>query len=148
MWQGFLSFFLFFKIYLFIYLFKKGEGRRKRGRETSMDGCLGSTPYWGPGPQPRYVSLTGNRTRDPLVCRPVLKPLSHTSQSRIFFLMLNTIPFYVYTIFVYPFICWWTWVASWLFWTVLLWTWVCICVFKTVLSVLFVYLEVDFLIVH
>ena len=40
-------------------LFKKiifrGEGGRKRGRETSMCGCLSHTPHWGPGLQPRHV---------------------------------------------------------------------------------------------
>ena len=31
-------------------LFKEGKkGGRKRGRETSMCGCLLSAPYWGPG---------------------------------------------------------------------------------------------------
>ena len=27
--------------------------------------------------------LTGNRTRDPLVCRPVFNPLSHSSQGKV-----------------------------------------------------------------
>ena len=44
-----------------------------------MCGCLSQTPYWGPGVQPAYV-LTGNQTGDPLVPRPVLSPLSYTSQ--------------------------------------------------------------------
>ena len=26
-----------------------------RGREISVCGCLSHAPYWGPGPQPRYV---------------------------------------------------------------------------------------------
>ena len=31
----------------FIYLFfREGQGRRKRGKETSMCGCLSSAPYW------------------------------------------------------------------------------------------------------
>ena len=45
-----------------------------------MCGCLSQAPYWGPSLQPRDVALTGNQTSDPLVCRPVLNPLSHTSQ--------------------------------------------------------------------
>ena len=45
-----------------------------------MCGCLLHAPYWGPGTQPRHVSLTGNPTGDPLVHRPALNPLSHTSQ--------------------------------------------------------------------
>ena len=44
----------------FIYLFlERGEGGRKRGRETSMCGCLLSTPNWGPGLQPRHVPWLG-----------------------------------------------------------------------------------------
>ena len=30
-------------------------GGRKRGKETSMCGCLSCPPYWGPGLQPRHV---------------------------------------------------------------------------------------------
>ena len=45
-------YFIFFKD-LFIYLDRK-QGR-KRGRETSMCGCLSHASYWGPGPQPRHV---------------------------------------------------------------------------------------------
>ena len=55
--------FFFLKIlfvYLFIYLFiERGKGGRKRGRETSMCGCLLSTSYWGPGPQPRHAPWLG-----------------------------------------------------------------------------------------
>ena len=43
-----------FKI-LIIYFEREGKEGRKRGRETSMCGCLSSTPYWGPGPNPRQV---------------------------------------------------------------------------------------------
>ena len=56
--------YLFFKKILFIYL-----ERRKRGRGTSMCGCLSCAPYWGPGPQLRHVSYTGNQTSNPLICR-------------------------------------------------------------------------------
>ena len=44
---------LFLKI-LFFY-FREGKGVRKRGRETSMCGCLSCAPCWGPGLQPRHV---------------------------------------------------------------------------------------------
>ena len=47
--------FFFLIIYLFL---DRGEGR-KRGRETSMCGCLSRAPYWGPGPQPRHVPRLG-----------------------------------------------------------------------------------------
>ena len=42
---------------LFIY-FQRGEGKEKE-RETSMCGCLSSTPYWGSGPQARHVPWLG-----------------------------------------------------------------------------------------
>ena len=47
----------FFKKALFI--FRERKGGRKRGRETSMCGCLSHAPYWGPGPQPRHVPWLG-----------------------------------------------------------------------------------------
>ena len=68
----------FLRSYLFI--FREGKGRRKRGRETSMCGCLSHAPYWGSGLQPSHVPETGSQTSDPLVHRPALNPLSHTSQ--------------------------------------------------------------------
>ena len=46
-----------------------------------MCGCLLSVPYWGPGLQP---TLTGNRTCNPLIRRPKLNPLTHTSQGELF----------------------------------------------------------------
>ena len=49
-----LSFLSFLKV-LFIYLFFE----RKRGRETSMCGCLSCTPNWGPGPQSRHMPWLG-----------------------------------------------------------------------------------------
>ena len=68
----------------FIYLFlERGEGKEKE-RETLMCACLSHAPCWGPGPQPRHVPWLGNQTGHPLVCRPVLNPLSHTSQGWIF----------------------------------------------------------------
>ena len=33
----------------------EGKGGRKKGRKTSMCGCLSCTPYGGPDPQPRRV---------------------------------------------------------------------------------------------
>ena len=57
-----LSFFLsFFLKILFIYFYTEGMGRSKRGRETSMCGCLSHTHYWGPGPQPRPVPWLGDK---------------------------------------------------------------------------------------
>ena len=36
-------------------------------------------PLLGTWPAPQLCALTGNQTGDPLVHRPVLNPLSHTS---------------------------------------------------------------------
>ena len=43
----------YFKYFIYLFLERGREG--KRGRETSMCGCLSRTHYWGPGPQPRCV---------------------------------------------------------------------------------------------
>ena len=51
--KGPMFYFIFLKD--FIYSFLEGKGGRKRGKETSMCGCLLCTPYWGPGPQPTHV---------------------------------------------------------------------------------------------
>ena len=48
---------LFFKD--FTYLFLERGGRNDRGRGASMCGHLSCVPYWGPGPQPRYVPWLG-----------------------------------------------------------------------------------------
>ena len=86
-----LSFFWRFSLFL-----ERGEGRKKE-RERSNNAWLPLTcfPQWGPGPQPRHVpwlgikptaqacALTGNWTGNPLVYRPALNPLSHTSQGCI-----------------------------------------------------------------
>ena len=46
--------FLFFKKRFYL-SFREGKGGRKRGRGTSMYGCLSCAPYRGPGLQPRHV---------------------------------------------------------------------------------------------
>ena len=74
----------FLKKILFIYLFLEREEGKERGTKTSMCGCLSCIPYWGLVPQPRNIPWTGNRTGDTLICRPVLDPLSHTSQGKRF----------------------------------------------------------------
>ena len=42
-----------------LFIFREWKGERKRGRETSMCGCLSCTPYRGPGLQPRHVPQLG-----------------------------------------------------------------------------------------
>ena len=39
-----------------------------------------SCPLLGTWPEIQACALTGNQTRDPLVCRPALNPLSYTNQ--------------------------------------------------------------------
>ena len=46
---------------LFIYFWEGKRGRKRR--ETSLCGCLSSSPYWGPG---QACALTGDRTGNPL----------------------------------------------------------------------------------
>ena len=71
--------FIYFKD--FIYLL---EGKGEKERETLVQelsiGCLLHVPIWGSGQKTQALALTGNRTGDLSVCRPVLSPLSHTSQ--------------------------------------------------------------------
>ena len=77
----FLFYLILFKDFIYLF-FRERERERERGKETSMLGCLLSVPYWGPGPQTRHVSWTGNQTSAPWVHRPALNPLSHTSQGK------------------------------------------------------------------
>ena len=66
----------------FIYLFlERGEGREKE-REKNIDADQLPLIYPQPGtwPTTQACALTGNRTSDLSVCRPVLNPVSHTSQ--------------------------------------------------------------------
>ena len=72
------SFDFFFKIYLFI--FRQREGREKE-RERNINVWLPLPhPLLGAWPATQACALTGNRTSHPLVRRPALNPLSHTSQ--------------------------------------------------------------------
>ena len=49
----------FFKKRFYLFIFRKRGGEGKRGRETSMCGCLLHAPSWGPGRQPRHVPWLG-----------------------------------------------------------------------------------------
>ena len=70
------------KIEDFIYLcLDRREGREKE-RERNINVCLPLLcPLLKTWPATQACALTGNRTSDPLVHRPELSPLSHTSQS-------------------------------------------------------------------
>ena len=91
--QGLQSFFAFnpkltkyfFKDFVYLFL-DRGDWREKE-RERNIDVmCERYTdrlplahPQLGTWPATQACALTENRTADPLVCRPALNPLSHTS---------------------------------------------------------------------
>ena len=65
----------------FIYLLlERGEGKEKE-RERNINVWLPLTwPPQGTRPATQSCTLTGNRTGHPLIRRPALNPLNHTSQ--------------------------------------------------------------------
>ena len=76
----------FLSFYSFIVFWERGR-EWERGKETSMPGCLLHAPQLGTWPTTQACALTENQTEDPLVCRPVLNPQSHTSQGYVSVLM-------------------------------------------------------------
>ena len=71
------SLFIFLKILL---IFREVKGGRKRRRETSVCGCLLHAPYLGTWHAAQEYTQTENQSGDFLVSRPMLNPLSYTSQ--------------------------------------------------------------------
>ena len=72
---------LFFKKRFYLFIFLESEERRKKERERNISAQLPlMLPLLGTWSATQGSALTGNRTGDPLVCRPALNPLSHTSQ--------------------------------------------------------------------
>ena len=66
---------------IFKFIFEtEGKGGRKRGRETTMCGCLSCAPAQGTWPATQACPPTGNRTCNHLVNRPMLNPLSYINQ--------------------------------------------------------------------
>ena len=60
---------------------------RQRGREEERERNISvwlplTLPLLGTWPTTQACALTGNRTNDPLVCRLVFNPLSHTRQGK------------------------------------------------------------------
>ena len=76
---------LFLRLFIYLFIF------RERGREGEREGekhqCVVAslTPPTGDLAHNQACALTGNQTSDPLLCRPALNPLSHTSQGTLFF---------------------------------------------------------------
>ena len=84
----FLFLFSYFLKIFYLFIFRQRGRKGERGGETSMFGCLLHAPHQGTWPTTQACALTGNQTNDPLVCRPALNPLSHTSRD-LFFLFLK-----------------------------------------------------------
>ena len=79
--------FLSFPSKYFIYLLVFRERGKEGERERSIKVCLPlAYPLLGTWPATQACALTGNRTSDLLVHRPMLNPLSYTSQGPLFFL--------------------------------------------------------------
>ena len=73
----------FFLSFLRFYLCTFREGREGEERDRNMNVLLPLVhPRLGAWPAPQACALTGNWTSNPLVCRPALNPLSHTSQGK------------------------------------------------------------------
>ena len=68
----------FLRFYLFIF---RGEEREKGWERNINCGCL-SHLLRETGPATQAGALTWKQVGAPLVCRPVLNPLSHTSQGK------------------------------------------------------------------
>ena len=76
---------LFFFLQKILFIFRE-RGRREKERERKVNVWLLFTcPLLETWPAAQACALTGSRTCDPLVRRPALNPLSHTSQSWKFF---------------------------------------------------------------
>ena len=89
--------YLFFLWFLFYLCLDRGEGREKE-RKRNINVWL-PLMHLQPGtwPATQACALTGNQTRDPLVHRPSLNPLSYTSQG-----CLQVSLFYPYSYFFNP----------------------------------------------
>ena len=66
-----------FKDFVYLFLERGREGEREGERHQCV---VASYPLMRTWPITQAHALTGNRTGNPVVCRPVLHPLSNTSQ--------------------------------------------------------------------
>ena len=82
----------FFKDLIYLFL-ERGEGREKE-REKNVNVWLPLTsPQLGTWPTTEACALTGNWTGNPLVCKPALNPLSHTSQGSWWHFWVHPCPY-------------------------------------------------------
>ena len=77
----------FKKSYLFVCLFACLFLEWRERGEKHQCVVVSHAPLLGTWPATQACALNGNRTGDPLVCRPALNPLSHTSQGKKSFLI-------------------------------------------------------------
>ena len=73
------SLFYFFKDFIYLFLERGREGERE-GEKHQCVVASHMPLLLGTWPTTQTCALIGNRTGDPLVCRLLLIPLSHTSQ--------------------------------------------------------------------
>ena len=78
----------FFLRFLIYFIFRQWGREGERDRNISVWLPLACPPL-GTWSATQACALTGNQTNDPLVCRPVLNPLSHTSQGRVYGLFMG-----------------------------------------------------------
>ena len=71
--------FLFFKDFIYLYL-ERGEGSEKEWERNINVWLSLVLPLLGAWPATQACTLTGNWTSNPVVHRPALNPLKHTSQ--------------------------------------------------------------------
>ena len=72
--------FLFFKDFTYLFL-ERGERREKQRKRNIHVWWPLMLPLLGTWPATQACALTGNQTDDPLVHRPELNPLSHTTRA-------------------------------------------------------------------
>ena len=78
----------FFKDFIYLFL-DRGERREKEGEQYQCVGASHTPSVEDLVHKPQACALTGNRTSDPLFCRPAPNPLSHTSQGLNVIILLN-----------------------------------------------------------
>ena len=92
---------LLFFLRFYLFTFERGEEREKE-RERNISVWLPlMCSLLGTWPTTQACALTGNRTGDPLVHRPALNPLSHTSQGYLHTLVIYLLYFLEYSKWTY-----------------------------------------------
>ena len=97
----FILFFIYFyfkRFYLFIFREKRREGEREGEKHQCV--ATSHAPSTGDLAYNPACAVTGNQTRDPLVRRPALNSLSHTSQGLFHF--LNYIVYDITVVLFFP----------------------------------------------